>query len=1035
MTVSYNQALRQRIQQAIEHLDHVLPGQAPIHDFVHHNTLHGFQHLPFEQALAEFKALTGIDAYLSHAHFRQFYQQGRIDDNDLEYGLQQLLDADLSQTVLQIDKRAISKAQLYKQLLLMDDQPLTVAVIRWRLAQAAPSQRQLWQALVAKFQFDDTDPEPWSLNGISAERLTEVYQSEIHTLFASVGEQLSLRSLLLALTGIDILETLQPYLIRSCATVLDEGLAAWHLPEWQTDGWYQSWRQTLDFELLPVLHDLQDAQAVIEALPEQPLDAIIQQLEALAIPVERWAAYLQRLALELPGWAGLINWRQQHPDYQRRIAPRLADYLAIRLVLDRLYLQQLCRQQHLPAPRLDKLQHYFSLHPAEFGLRQALFAGQVPESLAAEVQKALSAGSDGLETQCLLAGQLYRWQQQQVGQGGVNHQQLWQLMQLCQQLAIDVGGLGHITSADGLRMLQLAKQFSQQQQSLVWLHAYEHHYQQQLLQALHANHQRGRWASRQQRPEAQIIFCMDDREEGIRRHLEEHNPNLETLGAAGFFGMAINYRSLDDTQLTALCPVVVTPAHSIEEQPLAGQQHKLARRQQGRAWQQAMARLVFHGLRRDTWLAYPLTLLMAPVTLVGLLAKSFFPQLQQQLLQRFSAAMAPPLVTELQINASQPQLPATPEMPRQGFTDQEQADRVAAFLRNTGLTYGFGQWVVLMGHGSVSQNNPHLAAYDCGACSGRHGGPNARVFAAIANRPEIRGLLAERGIEIPDDTWFVGAEHNTGNEMIDYYDLQHWSVERQAGFKRLQQQLAHAQQMSAHERCRRLASAPRRPRPVKALQHFLNRSSDFSQARPELGHATNAAAFIGRRSQTQGAFFDRRLFLISYDPTQDADGKILEGILLAVGPVGAGINLEYYFSTVNNQRLGCGSKVPHNLTGFFAVMEGASSDLRTGLPRQMIEIHEAMRLQIVVEASTAILEQIYARQPSLQELIGGGWVHLSSKDPHSGDIFVFRRGQGFLRWQPGTIPLALRDSSADCYRDHREALEPMLIRQPAGVEA
>ncbi len=62
-------------------------------------------------------------------------------------------------------------------------------------------------------------------------------------------------------------------------------------------------------------------------------------------------------------------------------------------------------------------------------------------------------------------------------------------------------------------------------------------------------------------------------------------------------------------------------------------------------------------------------------------------------------------------------------------------------------------------------------------------------------------------------------------------------------------------------------------------------------------------------------------------------------------------------------------------------MEGASSDLRTGLPRQMIEIHEAMRLQILVEAKTSILEQIYARQESLQELIAGGWVLAQCKGP------------------------------------------------------
>jgi uncharacterized protein YbcC (UPF0753/DUF2309 family) len=235
--------------------------------------------------------------------------------------------------------------------------------------------------------------------------------------------------------------------------------------------------------------------------------------------------------------------------------------------------------------------------------------------------------------------------------------------------------------------------------------------------------------------------------------------------------------------------------------------------------------------------------------------------------------------------------------------------------------------------------------------------------------------------------------------------------------------------MSAHERCRRLASAPRNPTPEAALEHIQERADDFSQARPELGHATNAAAIVGRRSLTQGAFFDRRVFLISYDPTQDPDGKILEGILLAVGPVGAGINLEYYFSTVNSERFGCGTKVPHNVTGFFGIMDGTSSDLRTGLPQQMTEIHEAMRLQLLVEAKTTVLEQIYARQESLRELIAGGWLHLSAKDPDSSDIYVFERGVGFVLWQAENIELPTYEKSPNCYKDNSEPVAPALIKQ------
>ncbi|NOU20759.1 MAG: DUF2309 family protein, partial [Methyloglobulus sp.] len=106
------------------------------------------------------------------------------------------------------------------------------------------------------------------------------------------------------------------------------------------------------------------------------------------------------------------------------------------------------------------------------------------------------------------------------------------------------------------------------------------------------------------------------------------------------------------------------------------------------------------------------------------------------------------------------------------------------------------------------------------------------------------------------------------------------------------------------------------------------------------------------------------------------------------------------------------------------------SDLRTGLPSQMIEIHEAMRLQLVVEAKTSILEEIYARQPDLRELIAGGWILLSVIDPETGEIFVFERGIGFVPWQAEAKELPVFDTSPDCYHGQTLPVPPALIRQP-----
>ncbi|MEA3290750.1 MAG: putative inorganic carbon transporter subunit DabA, partial [Pseudomonadota bacterium] len=145
--------------------------------------------------------------------------------------------------------------------------------------------------------------------------------------------------------------------------------------------------------------------------------------------------------------------------------------------------------------------------------------------------------------------------------------------------------------------------------------------------------------------------------------------------------------------------------------------------------------------------------------------------------------------------------------------------------------------------------------------------------------------------------------------------------------------------------------------------------------------------------------------------------------------------LEYYFSTADNDRYGCGSKVTHNVTGHFGVMDGSASDLRTGLPRQMIEIHEAMRLLVVVEHSTEVLTAIYQRQPAIEELVGNGWVQLAAMDPESGAIQLFRPGVGWVPWQMPEMTLPKVGRSAQCYAGESGPCPPALIATPDEVSA
>jgi uncharacterized protein YbcC (UPF0753/DUF2309 family) len=1071
---------RTLILQALEHIRHVLPAQAPIHDFVHHNTLHGYQHLPFDQALAESEALTGISAYLPESEFRHFYQQGRITDEDLHHAIDRYPELNADQVVCRINGKEIDRRTIYHLLMLHGFEPITLSQLNWQFEEldilnrptnrANNTSRQsmhcnrnddtekkaLWFTLCRQLALETESLHPENLLELTLAQTEEWLNRHegikgVHTqtrqnakltldkLFNEVGCSITLRGLIQALTGEDAFECIKPQLIRLCASVLDEGIAPWSLPKCESLGLYGAWRQLVPFDAYPFLHEIPDWQSIVTELPETALDAIILQLTYFQIPKTLWEGYLRRLALELPGWAGMINWRECSPNYQadKNFASGVVDYLAIRLTLDRLWLNQITRSIWRIEAKFEILHSYFERNLSELFVRSNWHQGQLPEYLTHKAEAlAIRADSERQrrEDWQQLADLICTWQasplSEKTSKLTVNNAG-WRLFQFCLQYGLTVADIETATQSDLTHMLETFDAYTTSTRNKVWLRAYEYHYRDAFFSAIHANVKRGRWAIREKSPSVQVIFCMDDREEGFRRHLEELDPTIETLGAAGFFGLAMNYKGLDDDKVTPLCPVVVTPAHEVREIPKPEQIHKYHRHQQGRKWQRQIGFLFDHSLRNNPLLTFLTINLLAPLVFLGLLNRTFFPKTYERIKAKINVLTTVSVGTELLYQSTQKESMATPEQPQLGFTDAEQIDRVAAFLRNTGLTYGFGSLVILMGHGSSSQNNPHLAAYDCGACSGRHGGPNARLFAALANRPEVRKGLAGQGIVIPDDTWFIGTEHNTCNEAIIWYDKNKVPKAHENKLEKLMQQLQHACRMSAHERCRRLASAPHKPTPEQALDHIVERGDDFSQARPELGHATNATAVIGRRSVTQGAFFDRRAFLISYDCTQDRDGKILEGILLAVGPVGAGINLEYYFSTVNNDRLGCGTKVPHNIVGLFAVMEGSNSDLRTGLPRQMIEIHEAMRLQLLVEAKPVILEQIYERQESLRELIAGEWVLLNVIDPDSGQIFVFDHAAGFIPWHSKNRAMPTLPSSSECYAHQTEPVTPVLIDQPS----
>jgi hypothetical protein len=291
----------------------------------------------------------------------------------------------------------------------------------------------------------------------------------------------------------------------------------------------------------------------------------------------------------------------------------------------------------------------------------------------------------------------------------------------------------------------------------------------------------------------------------------------------------------------------------------------------------------------------------------------------------------------------------------------------------------------------------------------------------MSNRPEVRRLLRERDIVIPEDTWFVGGYHDTCSDDVDLYDLDAVPASHRADLARVRLSLDKARAASAQERTRRFEAAPKRAGTTAALHHVQERAEHLAEPRPEYGHSTNAVCLIGRRANTRGLFLDRRSFLISYDASLDPANRDLAALVNLAIPVCAGINLEYYFSSVDNEGYGCGTKLPHNVTGLVGVMNGARSDLKTGLTLQMVEIHEPVRCLFVLETTQERALATLSANPVLWQLLENRWIRLAVQDPDNGSICVYRQGQ----WEPVTgddVALPTVSSSRAWYAGHHEHL-------------
>lgn len=1001
-----------RIRDMVRQAAQLLPTQGPIEVFVFRNPLEVHEHLPFDNAVKLAREQLGGHPYWPESRYRELLSEGRITVADLQAVLQEECPAQSEQPTEPVySRRRIREVMLTHPLSIGPDAalrwvvaetdalerfcPTTPLAVRERLLsstshwiagnakQIRESEQPFWASVRSILDRAGAPParlrdEQWEV--VVLQILWQICRrAAIQTTPAapqSAGCPLP-RDLLLQATGRDLNQLTHDLLIRFCGAFLDQGYAGWNLPG-RDQGFFRcflslysqsqsvpdAWLRELSRELRALLLSGDSAEQSIQ-----------HSLQVLSIAEEDQQQFLCRTLLSLSGWAGMLWQMETAAAWTVRPAPAgtLTEFLAVQLILERHAIRHLGNE-------------HCKLHGSLQQILEALRTMTLRESASVDDRRAF---------------------------------RIFQTAQWLGWLPEDLHAMPPQKLHDIIAEID---SFGATERRRLFHEAYERNYREATLNALVVHTQRRKCSHPETapRPAFQLLTCIDDREESFRRHVEEIAPQCETFGAAGFFAVAMNYRGAADSFYKPLCPAVVTPVHYVNEDvgyTFEGVHHSRAR------LRSRLGRVTygFH-TRSRTFLGGIAAGIVGSLATAPLVARVLFPHLTARIRSRFGTLLETPPITRLQLDRYQPD--PGPGEGHIGYSINEMADIVRRLLNDIGIRspQQFSRLFVVCGHGSSSLNNPHESSYCCGACAGKRGGPNARAFAQMANDFRVRTLLRERGLQIPEDTVFVGAYHDTCSDSVVYYDLNLLPSSHRADFEAARDAVQLACVRNAHERCRRFASAPLNISLDDALRHVESRSQDISQPRPEYDHATNALCFVGRRAWSRGMFLDRRAFLVSYDPeSDDEQSNILLRILAPAVPVCAGISLAFFFSTIDNTRYGSGSKLPHNVASLLGVMEGTSSDLRTGAYQQVCELHEPMRLMFVIESRPEVMLSIMDRNQTISQLFRGNWLQLAVIDPETSEVQVFRKGR-FQPFEPAATLLPQRKSSFDCYSGSREHL-------------
>jgi len=987
----------------------------PMRAFIHHNPLHGLERLPFEQAVEEGRRLFHGAGYLSRLIYQSFYRDGKISRVDLEREICCFTDQYTAPEGIDLNFWLMKLITETDPVVTPENQAATSADI-YNIIHDRPLSSELP---------DD--------GGELADHLS-----------VSLLNDRPLYTTLDRLFATEIGEELDELVIKSCLDFFDEGQSVWKMPN-REKGFFSAWREVARRNARLFLRG-REIRETLES-GDDPEEIIVYVMRCLGIPQDSWMNYFRHELSSLHGWAGFIRWRSgaRHYHQNQQYPGDLVDFLAVRLTLALALIRERTKVG-IPDNR-DSLERFIRQAPMEAYLRRELYSRLILPAWAQRVESTLLMGD---EERIKKLAQAYR-QEKRRRDAVTQAQALCRLAQ-----AADGRQILENLPETGLEALRAILNDFEKREGMVCLRAMETTAMRQLVQhcqtAGYKPSGKRPFAqalfcidTRSERLRRHLEYIGDYQTFGIAGFFGVPVSFME-LGKGNEVHLCpvlltpknlVMEMSVNSIQETVILSALEKALHELKESVLTPfvtveaigllfgldmvgktlaptsysrwrsrlHQHKphthllidkLSREQADsiiRAVQRAViAKAVEHELHvpaediKDDLVRELREAAMKNLSQSPLLA------LQTQLDDGRIEQFIRDLRDVYRINPSDVRLQME-RLGRIGFSLDEQVLFVTQALSAIGLTENFSRFILIVGHGSQSENNPYESALDCGACGGNQGLFNARIFADMANKPMVRQRLREQGIAIPEDVWFIPALHNTTTDTVIMHDLDLLPSSHPVYLDRLHNGLLAAGRRCAQERLPTLDSGLEKMTPAAAGKQALRNAMDWSQVRPEWGLSRNAYFIIGRRSLTQNQPLEGRAFLHSYDYRVDPKQRLLENILTGPLVVGQWINMEHHFSTVDNEHYGSGSKVYHNVAGRFGVMTGNLSDLRTGLPAQTVlsegqPYHEPVRLITLIEAPLEHVRSAIERVSVVRRLLNNGWIRLLVFDPQSETIHL-----------------------------------------------